>query len=136
MQSQNFTSTFMVQQTPAEVFEAINYVSGWWTGEIEGETNEVGDEFTYRYPGAHYSKQKVTELVPGKRVAWRCRRLPPGRPRGPERMDRNRYHLRHHLKGRWDRGRLLTSRPDSRVRVLRQLFECLGGSLSTEASST
>jgi hypothetical protein len=70
MQSQNFTSTFTVDQAPAEVFDAIKNVRGWWTGEIEGESDAVGDEFSYRYPGAHYSKQKVVELVAGEKVVW------------------------------------------------------------------
>src|SRR5579863_5738428 len=70
MQNQNFTSTFTVEQTPTEVFDAINDVGRWWTGEVEGDTHHVGDEFTYRYPGAHYSKQKITELVPGEQVVW------------------------------------------------------------------
>ena len=70
MPSQNFTSTFTVEQTPAEVFDAINNVRGWWTGEIEGDTDKVGDVFTYRYPKAHYSKQEITELVPGQMVVW------------------------------------------------------------------
>ena len=72
MQNQNFTVTLLVDQTPAEVFNAINNVSGWWTGEpgVEGSTNKIGDEFTYRYKDIHYSKQKVTELVPGKEIVW------------------------------------------------------------------
>jgi hypothetical protein len=70
MQSQNFNSTITVEQTPTEVFGAINDVRGWWTGEIEGDAARVGDEFSYRYPGAHYSKQKIAELVPGKKVVW------------------------------------------------------------------
>ena len=70
MQSQNFATTFTVEQTPAEVFDAINNVRGWWTGEIEGNSNEAGDEFSYRYPGFHYSKQKIAESVPGKKVVW------------------------------------------------------------------
>jgi hypothetical protein len=45
-------------------------VRGWWEGQIEGKTEKVGDVFTYRYDSFHRSKQKVTELLPGKKVVW------------------------------------------------------------------
>ncbi len=70
MDNQNYTVTILVDQTPTEVFAAINNVRGWWTGTIEGNTNKLGEEWTYRYKDIHYSKQKVTELVPDKRVVW------------------------------------------------------------------
>ena len=70
MNHQHFTTTFVVNQTPDEVFAAINNVRGWWSGEIEGSTATLGDEFTYRYETHHYSKQRLTELIPGKRVVW------------------------------------------------------------------
>ena len=67
---QDFTAVISVEQTPKEVFEAITNVRGWWSGEIDGPTDELGGEFTYRYQNLHYSKQRVTDLVPGKRVEW------------------------------------------------------------------
>jgi hypothetical protein len=69
--TQNYIVTFTVDQTPEEAFASINNVRGWWTGDIEGRTDTLGDEWTYCYEEAHYSKQKITELIPGKKVVWR-----------------------------------------------------------------
>ena len=72
MTVQDFKTFFTVDQTPQEVFAAINKVRGWWSGKpgIEGSTDKLGDEFTYRYTPHHYSKQKVTEFIPGQKVVW------------------------------------------------------------------
>ena len=67
----SFTAAFAVDQTPGEVFRAINNVRGWWSEDIEGGAEKAGDEFTYRYQDVHHCRIKVTELVPGERVAWR-----------------------------------------------------------------
>ncbi len=73
MKSQNYTTTITVDQSPMDVFAAVNDVPAWWSGNpgVEGKTTEVGDEFTYRYEPHHVSKQKVIELIPGKKVVWR-----------------------------------------------------------------
>ena len=71
MNDQGFTTSFSVAQTPEEVFDAINNVRGWRSGEIDGDTGKLGAEFTYRYKDFHRTKQKITELSPGKRVVWR-----------------------------------------------------------------
>lgn len=70
MNTQNFSTTILVDQKPAEVFNAINNVSDWWFGEIEGNTEKLNDEFTYKYETFHYSKQKVAEFIPNKRIVW------------------------------------------------------------------
>ena len=66
----DFSVAFTVPQSPDEVFAAINNVRGWWSGDIEGSTDELGAEFTYRYEEMHRSKQRITEVVPARRVAW------------------------------------------------------------------
>jgi hypothetical protein len=70
MNNQDFTISFNVEQTPQQVFKAINNVRGWWGQGIEGESKNVGDEFIYRHGDIHYSKHRVTESIPNKKVSW------------------------------------------------------------------
>ena len=70
MKTEGYTTSFTVDQTPEEVFDAINNVRGWWSGEIQGDTDKLGAEFTYRVQDVHRSKRKITEFTPGKKVVW------------------------------------------------------------------
>jgi uncharacterized protein YndB with AHSA1/START domain len=70
MKNSDFTVSVIVEQSPEEVFNAINSPEKWWSGEIVGRAKTLNDEFNYRYEDFHLSKQKVTELVPEKRVVW------------------------------------------------------------------
>ena len=75
MKTSDFTLTLLVDQSPKEVFNAIKNVRGWWSGlyeeEFEGSADKLNGEFTFRAgEGVHYSKQKLIELIPGKKVGW------------------------------------------------------------------
>src|SRR5437660_2294258 len=70
MKTESYTISYAVDQSPQEVFDAINNVRGWWSGEIDGGTDRLGAEFTYRYQDLHRTTQMITELVPGKKVVW------------------------------------------------------------------
>jgi len=70
MKTSNFTTTLLVDQTPEEVFNAIDNVRGWWSQEIDGDTDKLNAEFIYQYKDVHISKMKITEFVPGKKITW------------------------------------------------------------------
>jgi uncharacterized protein YndB with AHSA1/START domain len=72
MSDQSYTATFVVDQSPAEVYAAITDVRGWWSTDIEGPTDELGGVFTYKYEDIHRSKMKIVELVPDQKVVWLC----------------------------------------------------------------
>src|SRR5688500_14317748 len=70
MKNLDFTTTLIVDQAPKEVFNAITNVRGWWSEGIEGKTEKLNDEFIFEVKNVHYSKQRVTEVVPDKKVVW------------------------------------------------------------------
>ncbi|MDP8996279.1 MAG: SRPBCC domain-containing protein [Pseudomonadota bacterium] len=70
MKNQDLAISLVVDKSPAEVYAAINNVRGWWSEEIADPTDKIGGEWVYRYKDIHYSKQKTSELVPNKIVAW------------------------------------------------------------------
>ena len=70
MDDASYTTSFVVDRTPEEVYDAVVDVRSWWFGDVEGSSEHVGDEFSYNVPGTHWNSIRVTELVPGARVAW------------------------------------------------------------------
>jgi activator of Hsp90 ATPase-like protein len=75
MKKENFSYSFKSSKTPTEVFELLPDVEQWWSGfyeeTIKGKSQQVNDEFTFNAGGgAHYSKQKLVELIPDKKITW------------------------------------------------------------------
>jgi hypothetical protein len=75
MKNQHFTTSIRVSNSASEVFQAVLDVRSWWSGlydeSFEGNSDNLGDEFSFRAgDGAHYSRQRLIEMVPDKKVVW------------------------------------------------------------------
>jgi hypothetical protein len=70
MNNQSFSTSFLVDQSPEEVFNAINNVRGWWSDEIEGTTDKLHQEFYYHYKDLHRCLMSIVQLVPDEKVEW------------------------------------------------------------------
>ncbi len=75
MKKENFSYRFTSSRTPEAIFSLLLDVEQWWSGiygeTIKGESHQLNDEFSFEAgAGMHYSKQKLIELIPAKKVAW------------------------------------------------------------------
>ncbi|SHE59108.1 SRPBCC family protein [Pedobacter caeni] len=70
MTTSDFNTTFSVDETPDAVFNAITNVRGWWSENIEGNTTQLNDEFTYQFRDIHKCTMKLIELIPNQKIVW------------------------------------------------------------------
>jgi len=72
MGNKSFTTTIQVVKSPQSVFNCItNDVAKWWGGkDLEGKSINLNDEFIIDHPGAHYSKQKLVEVIQNRKIVW------------------------------------------------------------------
>lgn len=70
MKTSDFTTTILVDRSPEQVFKAITNVRGWWSEEIEGNTEKLNDEFNYHFEDVHRSRITLTEVIPNKKIVW------------------------------------------------------------------
>ncbi|ATP56513.1 ATPase [Pedobacter ginsengisoli] len=70
MKNEDFTTTILVDAAAQDVFNAINNVRGWWSENIDGDTNKLNSEFLYHYQDVHRAKMKIIEYVSNKKVVW------------------------------------------------------------------
>lgn len=68
--NKDFTTSFVVEQSPKQVFDAINRVRDWWNQGIKGTTDQLNAEFLQFYKDVHIVKMKITEFAPNKKVVW------------------------------------------------------------------
>lgn len=69
---ESFRARIVVDKSARRVFEVITAdVSKWWGGkDFSGQSKILNDEFVIHHQGAHYSKQKLVEVIPDKKVVW------------------------------------------------------------------
>jgi len=70
MTNSNFTATIRVKKSPADAFDAIKNFRGWWSEEIEGRTDKVGETAFYHYKDIHLCKLKAVEMIPFRKLVY------------------------------------------------------------------
>lgn len=70
MISQKYTVEIELEKSLNDVFSHIIDLSKWWPEEFQGESIKLNTEFIFHTGDGHYSKNKVVEFVPNKKIVW------------------------------------------------------------------
>src|SRR6476661_1327505 len=67
----NYTATILVAQSPEEAFTAIQNFRGWWSEDIEGNTDVLNETFFYHFKDIHLCKIKLIEKEPNRKLVYK-----------------------------------------------------------------
>ncbi|HTJ48391.1 MAG TPA: SRPBCC domain-containing protein [Cyclobacteriaceae bacterium] len=70
MTNKSYTATIEVAKSQHDVFNCIKEVPKWWSKDFEGSSINLNDEFIIHHPERHFSKQKLVEVIPDKKIVW------------------------------------------------------------------
>ena len=70
MTAADYTATILVDQDQTTAFNAIKNFRAWWSEEIEGNTDQLNEEFFYHYKDIHLCKLKLIEMVPDEKLVY------------------------------------------------------------------
>ena len=68
--NKNYTTTIVVDKDNTEVFTSIKNFRAWWSEEIEGDTDKLGETFFYHYKDVHLCKIKLIEMIADKKLVY------------------------------------------------------------------
>lgn len=66
----NYTTTILVDKDISSAFRSIQNFRAWWSEEIDGITNMVGETFFYHYKDVHLCKLQLTEADIDKKLVY------------------------------------------------------------------
>ena len=69
MKNENYQIKITVNADLKTAFTNICNVAGWWTRNVEGNSEKLNDVFTVRF-GETFVTFQITEFVPNKKIAW------------------------------------------------------------------
>ena len=70
MANKNYSTTITVDKNLSSTFNSIKNFRAWWSEEIEGNTDKLGETFFYYYKDVHLCKIKLIEIVADKRLVY------------------------------------------------------------------
>ena len=70
MENKNYTSRIIVDKDVLTTFNAIENLRAWWSEEIRGNTDKLGETFFYHYKDVHLCKLKLIEQIPNKKLVY------------------------------------------------------------------
>ena len=70
MKKANYTVAIELAKSPPDVFNHVIDLKKWWPEDFEGEDIKLNSEFIFTTGDSHYSKNKVIEWVPNKKLVW------------------------------------------------------------------
>jgi len=67
----SYTVSINIPRSPDAVFNILTHQAcRYWPEDMEGTATALNDEFIFRTGCDHYSKNKVIEFIPGKKLVW------------------------------------------------------------------
>jgi hypothetical protein len=70
MKDESFRTSIEVAKSPNDVFNSLKEVSKWWSRDYEGSSAKLNDEFVISHSDQHYSRQKLVEVIPYRKIVW------------------------------------------------------------------